>query len=315
MAVDLPLLVERVATAIDSARVPIGESEAGAPRFALFHAANSICSQKVRAVLAHHELAYVSHPLNLFAGQTYLPDYVRLRMIGCERHGGALVAHHNGSTAASDGCDGVVVPTLVDFETGEVIVDSKRICLTLDELAPEARRLRPDALGATIDAELTIVDAMPNYQMLMGRMAASDTSGLAKQATFSERKVAWCDRYLEECAGEAPLFAAYTAKRAKELSAATGLFSEEAMQAVTAKVEAALGGLEARLARRSPPFVSDQPTMADLFWEIELLRIENLGHAAMWIDGRLPGVEAYFAALRALPCIRTAILDWPGALY
>ena len=315
MAVDLPLLVERVATAIDSARVPIGESEAGAPRFALFHAANSICSQKVRAVLAHHELAYVSHPLNLFAGQTYLPDYVRLRMIGCERHGGALVAHHNGSTAASDGCDGVVVPTLVDFETGEVIVDSKRICLTLDELAPEARRLRPDALGATIDAELTIVDAMPNYQMLMGRMAASDTSGLAKQATFSERKVAWCDRYLEECAGEAPLFAAYTAKRAKELSAATGLFSEEAMQAATAKVEAALGGLEARLARRSPPFVSDQPTMADLFWEIELLRIENLGHAAMWIDGRLPGVEAYFAAQRALPCIRTAILDWPGALY
>lgn len=315
MAVDLPLLVERVATAIDSARVPIGESEAGAPRFALFHAANSICSQKVRAVLAHHELAYVSHPLNLFAGQTYLPDYVRLRMIGCERHGGALVAHHNGSTAASDGCDGVVVPTLVDFETGEVIVDSKRICLTLDELAPEARRLRPDALGATIDAELTIVDAMPNYQMLMGRMAASDTSGLAKQATFSERKVAWCDRYLEECAGEAPLFAAYTAKRAKELSAATGLFSEEAMQAATAKVEAALDGLEARLARRSPPFVSDQPTMADLFWEIELLRIENLGHAAMWIDGRLPGVEAYFAALRALPCIRTAILDWPGALY
>jgi 2,5-dichlorohydroquinone reductive dechlorinase len=31
------------------------------PRFELFRAANSICSQKVRAVLAHHAMPYVEH--------------------------------------------------------------------------------------------------------------------------------------------------------------------------------------------------------------------------------------------------------------
>jgi 2,5-dichlorohydroquinone reductive dechlorinase len=45
------------------------------PRFDLFHAANSICSQKVRCVLAQDHFPYSSRQVNLFLGQTYLPDY------------------------------------------------------------------------------------------------------------------------------------------------------------------------------------------------------------------------------------------------
>ena len=130
--------------ALGSAGQVIGSESSQAPRYELFNAANSICSQKVRSVLAHHRLPYVSQGVNLFLGQTYLPGYVRLRMVGCERFGGALVSHHNGNTSASaGGCDGAVVPTLVDWEAEDVVVASKRICIHLDDQAAELHKLRP----------------------------------------------------------------------------------------------------------------------------------------------------------------------------
>ena len=61
------------------------------PRLELFHAAASICSQKVRAVLAHHGIRYREHSLNIFAGDTCDP-------LGCARLARSLVL--NGSIAA-----------------------------------------------------------------------------------------------------------------------------------------------------------------------------------------------------------------------
>lgn len=187
----------------------------GTPRYELFNGANSICSQKVRAVLAHHALPYVSHTVRMFEGQTYLPGYVRLRMVGCGRISGALVSHHSGSTStAAGGCDGAVVPTLVDWQDRAVVVDSKRICLRLDRQADAG--LYPDALAAAIDQELAVVDNLPNYQLLMGRQVAMSEGAATRNdvgGSFSRRKVAWCDRYLQEHPGEATLVQAYTAKR------------------------------------------------------------------------------------------------------
>ena len=287
---------------------PAGE----APRFELFHAATSICSHKVRTVLAHHALPYVSHPVNMFMGQSYLPEYVRLRMIGCERFGGALVSHHSGSTSASvSGCDGAVVPTLVDWRTDEVIVDSKAICLYLDAQVPEASRLRPAELAAAIDGQLAIVDDLPNYQMLMGRTpSASEASATRTDTggTFSRRKVAWCERYLEERAGDPVLVRAYTA--------ADRLFSAEAMRAAYEHAEAAVRELERALGRNDRDWLyGEAVTMADLFWGIELLRMKNVGASTFWEGGKLPRVERFEAAIEALPAIRTAICEWPGAVF
>ncbi len=168
-------LIESISQTLESTGEVVEFGGKSPPRFALFHAANSICSQKVRAVLAHHALCYRSFSLNIFTGQTYLPDYVRLRMIGCAEAGLPLVAGHSGSTAAgSGGCDPAVAPTLVDLASHEVIVDSKRICLRLDALVPDTQRLRPLSLQQSIDAELEIVDELPNYQLLAGRPAGAD---------------------------------------------------------------------------------------------------------------------------------------------
>ena len=298
----------------------IGSDRGEPPRYALFHAANSICSQKVRCTLAQHDLPYLSHPVELFQGQTYLPDYVRLRMLGCDRLGGALASHHGGTTSTeTGGCDGAVVPTLVDWTLDEVIVDSKRICLHLDAQVPEAERLRPAALAAAIDAELAVVDNLPNYQMLMGRPSAGAESAESRSdayAAFSRRKVAWCDRYIEDHAADGALVRAYTAKRAKELSAADELFSPAAMQGAYDAAERSLQALEGRLAEQDGAWLfGDALTMADLFWGIELLRMQDVGVASFWEAGRLPRVERFLARAAALPAIRSAIIDWAGARF
>ena len=316
----LESVVAQAREALGSRGNVIGPDAAEAPRFELFHAANSICSQKVRTVLAYHGVPYANHSLNLFKGDTYQPAYVRLRMIGCEELGGALVSHHSGSTSASaGGCDGAVVPTLVDRQTASVVVDSKRICLYLDELAAEGRKLRPASLAEAIDEELAIVDNMPNYQMLMGRSPAASEGDQTKGNTggkFSQMKVAWCDRYLRENAEDPSLVAAYTAKRAKELSAANELFSPEAMAAAHDCAQAALRDLEGKLARSARPWLyGATPSMADLFWAIQLLRMKNIGEATSWEAGRLPHVANFLVASEGLSAIRAAIIEWPSALF
>ena len=318
---------QHLISTVSGAREALGKSgepqEFGAkpaPRYELFHAASSICSQKVRVVLAHHALPYVNHDMNMFVGQTYLPGYVRLRMLGCEHYGGALVSRHSGSTStAAHGCDGAVVPTLVDWETGEVVVDSHRICLHLDAQQAGADRLRPEAFAASIDEDLQIIDHMPNYQMLMGRTGSGGPSTATlkdKGGTFSRRKVAWCEHYLEEYGDDPKLSAAYTAKRAKELSAADELFSPEAMRSAYERAEGALVALEGKLADRGARWLyRDHPTLADFFWGVELSRMKNVGMAHVWEAGRLPQVERFSQATEDLPAIRTAVTNWPGAMF
>ena len=317
---DLISTVAGAREALGSSGKPQGVEAGAAPRYELFHAASSICSQKVRAVLAHHAMPYLSYDMNMFVGQTYLPGYVRLRMLGCEHYGGALSAYHSGSTsAAAYGCDGAVVPTLVDWGTGEVVVDSHRICLHLDAQVADKDSLRPESLTAAIDEELAIVDHMPNYQMLMGRTLSSGSSAATLKdvgAAFSQRKVAWCDQYLGQYGDDPKLSAAYTAKRAKELSASNALFSPEAMRAAYERAELELVALERKLERRGAPWLyRDRPTLADLFWGVELSRMKNVGLARLWVADRLPEVERFSTETEQIPAIQTAVTDWPGAMF
>jgi 2,5-dichlorohydroquinone reductive dechlorinase len=291
------------------------------PRFSLYHAANSICSQKVRVVLAQHQFSYTSHTLNIFAGHNYLPSYVRLRLIGCERSGLPMVAAHTGSTSTSSGgCDPAVVPTLVDRQTDQVIVDSKFICLYLDALIPDSKRLRPTALQQAIDAELDTVDNMPNYQMLVGRPIGADPRPLKLQendgVSFSMSKVKRCDQYLAEFADDEELVKAYQAKRSKELNAAQSLFSEEAIRNAYSKAIAACTLLNDKLASRNSTWLTGRSvTLADLFWAVELLRMKNLGAHHIWEQNKLPAVQTFVAAAEGLQSVRSAVLEWPGSLF
>ena len=86
----------------------------------LYHNAFSTCSQKVRLVLAEKRLEFVSHEIDLIAGQQHDPDYVKLN----PKH---------------------VVPTLV--HDGRVLVESSLIIRYLDDAWPEPAMRPRDALG------------------------------------------------------------------------------------------------------------------------------------------------------------------------
>lgn len=275
----------------------------------VFHAPNSICSQKVRAVLAHHGLPHWSHLLDIFAGDTYAPDYVRARHAGCLAAGLSLAAQHLGTTSvASSGCDACVVPTVIDAAAGQVLVDSLRICLDLDARAGGG--LMPEALRPAIMAELSIVDELPNYQNLAVRVVPD----AAPRNAFALSKVRRCDDLLARHGDDAVLRAAYEAKRAKEQSAAEQLFNEPALAGARMAVREALAGLEERLASLDGPWLfGAEPTMADLFWGAELIRAEDVGQAGYWQNGRLPRVAAWYGRLCELPALRAAIIEFPGA--
>ncbi len=298
----------------------IGAGKSATPRFELFHAPNSICSQKVRTVLAHHNIPYRSQLLSIFEGQTYLPGNVRLRLIGCAELGGTLVTEHTGSTSVTNGgCDPAVVPTLVDWETRQVLVDSKRISLHIDQCVPRESSLRPADMQSVIDAELDVVDNMPNYQMLAGKPPGVDHRPESRRKSngvgFAMGKVERCERYMAEFADDADLVKGYAAKRAKELDAAQQLFTPEAMSVAYEKAEAACSHLEKKLQAGGPWVIGEKLTMADLYWGVELLRLKNMAVESFWSDGAKPAIAAFIGNAESLPSIRSAIIEWPGAVY
>ena len=280
------------------------------PMLRLFHAPNSICSQKVRAVLHHLDIPYWSHLLNIFAGDTYDPAYVRVRMSGCSAAGLPLADRHLGTTSvASGGCDACVVPTLVESATGAVTVDSLRICLSLDAGQPDRPSLVPPDLVDRIMAELAVVDELPNYQNLAVRVIGKS----APRNAFAQSKVARCDRLLADHGADPVLRAAYEAKRSKEHMAAERLFDVASVEQAKQAVGDALTGLETRLDNAGPWLFGERVTMADLFWGAELIRAEDVGQAHFWAGTNLPRVAGYFRHLCTLPALRAAIIDFPAA--
>jgi 2,5-dichlorohydroquinone reductive dechlorinase len=299
----------------------IGTASSGTPRFELFNAPNSICSQKVRTVLAHHHIAYRSQHVDIFEGETYLPAYVRLRLMGCDALGGELMTVHTGSTSVTaGGCDPAVVPLLIDWEARRVLVESKRICFYLDEVATASERLRPSQLEHQIDTELDVVDNLPNYQMLAGKPPGEDHRPESRRKSngvgFAMGKVERCDRYLAQFGGDADLVRAYSAKRSKELTAANQLFTPEAMTTAYNTAEAGCTHLEQALNARSDEWLfGNNITMADLYWGVELLRMKNMAVESFWMNGAKPAVAAFVEKTETIPAIRSAVTEWRGALY
>lgn len=98
----------------------------------LYHYGFSVCSEKVRLVLAEKGLDYASREVDLMAGEQHDPEYVRLN----PKH---------------------VVPTLV--HEGRVLIESSLILRYLDEAFPEPPLRPADAFGRyEVDAWLHRVD-------------------------------------------------------------------------------------------------------------------------------------------------------------
>jgi len=277
----------------------------------VFHAIGSPCSQKVLAVLAALGLPYEGVPMSLSQGDTYLPPYVRMRLAACDMLGIPLQTSHAGSTSVEQcGADAAVVPTLIDWETDRVIVDSRQICVYLDERCGSP--LRPAPLRAAIDMHLRRIDQLPNYQIFVsqGLRRAGAASPFRTGADVAMAKVARCDRHISECAPDDPVVRGYIAKRAKEMSAARTLFSDAAIQQAYMTLGQGLDELEVTLRGSSTVWLhADRPLLADLVWGVELMRLHGLDPILLGTEGKRPHIAAYRQRLEQLSAIQSALMD------
>lgn len=281
----------------------------------LFHAPNSVCSQKVRSVLYELNLPFISHELNLVRGDTYEPEYVLMRLDGCEAAGLPLSTSHGeageGSTSvALTGCDPCVVPMLIDARKQAIHVDSRNISTLLAKAAP---RLYPEAFRSDIERQLSVIDDLPNYQLLAVFVTGGKFTGAGDINPWSQSKVDRCDDRLLRHEDDPRLVRAFSAKREKEVRATQRLFDGAAVADAERKMRAAIDNLNRALTPDHRFLYGDALTLADLFWAVELIRLIDLGKDSLWNDGENSNVARYVDALCAEPSVQQAIINWPGA--
>ena len=300
------------------------------PRFELYHAFMSVCSQKVRVVLAEKGVPYYSNEMAIASGkgvfseefsiaENYRPGYVRLRSYGA---GSKLMAnlatgHNMRSGVDTEGFDACVVPTLVDHQKRRVVVDSSRIIEYIDQQVPDSPLLIP--VGAPTQAEVRrqvrIVDGIPMGGILYGFQKNDPRPEFmiaAMQDVYDNKRQA-IEMLIEQNADDAELVRTYRAKIAKE-TAGKALYKNEPYLAANLKeFEALIHYLNADLHKSEGPWLcGPEFTMADAMWGVSLYRIHWIGHAWLW--GELPRVREYAHRLYARPSIVSAIIEWPNPM-
>jgi len=291
-----------------------------APDFDLFHYGFSICSHKVRSVLAELSLGYGS---NQFAGPTayenYTPEYLRLRLASDAAQSGKFVSGYSGgSSVETEGFDPLVVPTLVDMRAGKVVADSKLICLHLARTYRETIDLLPADLEDQIIEQIDIVDRTPHVAMLYGANPDGDTrpEDIQKRMPgIHQIKVDTIRNHIKAVAGDDQLVAAYEAKIEKEEAAADFVVDGDDMKEAIILAEDLIEGLETQLSKTDGPWLfGERFTLADVVWGISLIRLEYLGNDRFWNgEKKRPLVDAYFGRVAERQSLKTAVLDWPGS--
>ena len=299
-------------------------------RFELYHAGLSICSQKVRAVLAEKQAGYVSHELvilnskgiysdELTPAENYSSNYVRLRLHGAKKFGLELAAGYTGrSSVETEGFDACVVPTLLDRAKDTVVVDSKRICEYLDQELPDPIRLIPEdqAQAEAVLRQVAIVDQTPQPALLYGFHPDDDQRPefiKAKMVDVYDLKIEALESLIAANSDDPELVQAYQSKIAKELSGKQVAHDAKFQNDVRAETRDILQGLEDQLAKNTGPWlVGSGFTLADLTWGINLYRLHWLGLSSLWKD--LPRVQGYASRLYRTPSLWNAVIRFPSPM-
>lgn len=304
------------------------------PRFELFHAASSLCSQKVRTVLNEKALSYRSNdmrilgsmePTGLVPAEHYSPAYIRLRLIAATELGGKFVSGYSGRTSVeTEGFDPCVVPLLVDYQDGRVVADSQRICCYLDAVDRQAVQLIPDEPQAREEVmrQVGIVDRIPNGALLYGFHPDADLRPDALKMvmrTVYHYKIVALERLISDNAGDPALVNAYRAKIAKEIGGKQVCHDPEFQRAARRRADQLLENLEHDLRKGTFGCINGHPfSLADVLWGVNLVRINYLGLSSLW-DER-PSVNRYFEALctrRSLceEAVRASIASMPHSRF
>ena len=294
----------------------IGE---GYARFELYHAAPSLCSHKVRTVLAEKGIPYLSHDMRIVAGKrsnpdNYHPGYVRLRLQGAPN--AKMVSGYTGqSSVATEGFDPCVVPTLVDHDSCAVIIDSSAICFYLDREGGQPNSLAPEGDTAEIHEQVHMVDTAPHVASLYGAHPDDDVRPKGLQMNIKgvhTKKIRALEEMISQVGDDPDLVTAYRSKISKEARAGDFVYDANSMRKAHSAMANHVAALERQLGTHNHPWVMGSAyTLADIMWTVSLYRVQWLGLKVGW--EKLPRVNDYLSRAFERPSFQSAVVRWPGA--
>jgi glutathione S-transferase len=237
----------------------------------LYHHGSSACAAKVRFALAEKGLGWSGHYVDILAGEQFAPEFLALN-------------------------PKAVVPVLV--HDGRAIPESTVICEYLDDVFTDCPIYPSDPLDRArvriwakgVDEELHPACSAVTYiashrHTILRNGAGSFEDFLAQGATEGmaarTRKWQWIQQGLE-------------APGAAEQARVYRDFLQRMEDALWEK----------------DWLVGDALTMADIAMAPYLFRLESLSMEAIWAEGRLPRVAAWYARIRSRPTFAPAFEKW-----
>jgi glutathione S-transferase len=240
----------------------------------LYDSCGSLCSQKVKLVLAEKNLKWKNHSLNLLTCENLQPSYIRLNPKG-------------------------VVPTLI--HDGKVITDSVVIIRYLDEQFPHplltpAESLLQEKMSGWIDLQ----NQFPMRELMYGNYRGIEGAVLRRSVQIKQK-------LLPKLIQENPeLKEQYEAKLNDVRQWNVSIQDVNEIANINGRIEPILAQLEEQLSQTD--WLCDTTySLADVVWTAVLNRLDELKFSYLWAENTRPALKAYFNRIKARPSFKIAI--------
>jgi glutathione S-transferase len=240
----------------------------------LYYASGSLCSQKVKLVLAEKHLDWKCYPLNLLTFENLQPSYMQLNPKG-------------------------VVPTLV--HDGRVITDSALIIQYLDEQFPHPKLTpaQPES-QQTMQRWIALQNQFPMREVMYGNYQGLEGWVLRRSVQIKQRLLPQLIRAHPE------LQVQYETKLKDVKQWNSTIQNAQAIDRINGKIEPLLTQLETQLTQ-TEWLCGGTYSLADVVWTAVLNRLEELKFGYLWENNSYPALSRYFHHLKVRPSFKAAI--------
>ncbi|MBW4687839.1 MAG: glutathione S-transferase family protein [Komarekiella atlantica HA4396-MV6] len=240
----------------------------------LYYFPGSLCSQKVKLVLAEKNLKWSDRLINLLTFENLQPSYIYLNPKG-------------------------VVPTLV--HDGKIICDSATIIRYLDEQFPNPSLIPNElVLQKSMDAWVDLQNHFPMREVMYGNYKGIDGIVLQRSVQIKEKLIPQLMQANPE------LKERYAAKLEDVKQWNQTIRDSKKIADINARIEPLLEQLEQQLSQ-TKWLCGETYSLADVVWTAVLNRLNELNFGYLWKDNSKSAIARYFQCLKERPSFQAAI--------
>jgi glutathione S-transferase len=240
----------------------------------LYDASGSLCSQKVKIVLAEKNLEWKNHLLNLLTFENLQPSYIRLNPKG-------------------------VVPTLI--HEGKVITDSAAIVRYLDKQFPHPLLIPIEPLlQEKMQSWIDLQNQFPMRELMYGNYRGIEGAVLRRSVQVKQQLLPQLIQANPELKEQ------YEAKLSDVRQWNSTIQNVTEIAAINSRIELLLAQLEDQLSQ-TDWLCGAAYSLADAVWTAVLNRLDELKFDSLWADNTRPALKAYLNRVKARPSFRIAI--------